>query len=149
MSAIRQSIDVDRSPEDVYAYVTDPPRMPEWQLSAVSAERLEEGPFGVGSRVRVTRHVGRRTIPMIMEVTEYDPPHSWGMRGVDGPVRARVHGEIEPVDEGRRSHVTIDIDLEGHGLGKVLVPLVMRPQVRKELPRNERILKDRLEHLGQ
>ncbi|MEU1852100.1 SRPBCC family protein [Streptomyces sp. NPDC019990] len=148
MSTIRQTIDVDRRPEDVYDYVTDAPRMPEWQLSAVSAERLDEGPFGIGSRVRVTRHMGNRVMPMTMEVTEYDPPHTWGMRGVDGPVRARVHGEIEPFDEGRRSHVTIEIDFEGHGIGKMLVPLVVRPQIRKELPRNEQLLKDRLEHEG-
>ncbi|QWB22799.1 MULTISPECIES: SRPBCC family protein [Streptomyces] len=148
MAIIRQSIDVDRRPEDVYDYVMDTPRIPEWQLSAVSAERLDEGPFGIGSRFRVTRHVGRRVMPMTMEVVEYDPPHTWGMRGVDGPVRARVHGEVEPFDEGQRSHVTIEIDFESHGVGKVLVPLVMRPQVRKELPRNEQLLKDRLEHAG-
>jgi hypothetical protein len=29
-----------------------------------------------------------------------------------------------------------------------MVPLVVRPQVRKELPRNEQLLKDRLEHTG-
>ncbi|MFC9508564.1 SRPBCC family protein [Streptomyces sp. NPDC057002] len=148
MAIIRQTIDVDRRPEEVYDYVMDTPRMPEWQLSAVSAERLDEGPFGIGSRVRVTRHIGRRVMPMTMEVTEYDPPHSWGMRGVDGPVRPRVHGEVESFDEGQRSHVTIDIDIEGHGVGKVLVPLVVRPQVRKELPRNEQLLKNRLEHTG-
>jgi uncharacterized protein YndB with AHSA1/START domain len=146
MAVIRESIDVDRRPEEVYAYVTDAPRMPEWQLSAVSAEWLDEGPVGVGTRVRVRRHVGRdRIVPMTMEVTEYDPPHSWGMRTVDGPVRARVHGEVEPLDDGRRSHVTIDVDFESHGMGKVLVPLVVRAQARRELPRNERLLKDRLE----
>ncbi|MFE6199043.1 SRPBCC family protein [Streptomyces sp. NPDC057838] len=148
MSAIKETVDVDCRPEDVYDYVTNTEKMPEWQLSAVSAERLDEGPVGVGTRVRVTRHVGRRVMPMTMEVTEYDPPHSWGMRGVDGPVRARVHGEVEPFDEGRRSHVTIAVDFEGHGVGKALVPLVVRPQVRKELPRNERLLKERLEHAG-
>jgi hypothetical protein len=30
-------------------------------------------------------------------------------------------------------------------MGKVLVPLVVRPQLRKELPRDERLLKERLE----
>ncbi|MET9762103.1 SRPBCC family protein [Streptomyces sp. NPDC006372] len=150
MSIIRETIDVDRRPEDVYDYVMDAQHMPEWQLSAISVERLDEGPVGVGNRVRVTRHMGRRRVmPMTMEVTEYDPPHSWAMRGVDGPVRAHVHGEVEPFDEGRRSHVTIDIDFEGHGVGKMLVPLVVRPQVRKELPRNEQLLKDRLEHTGE
>ena len=146
MSAIKEVVDIDRSPEDVYAYVVEPSHLPEWQLSAVSARQVEEGPFGIGSRVEITRHVGRRTIPMTMEVTEYDPPRSWGMRGIDGPIRGHVHGTVEPIDDGRRSRLTMDLDFEGHGLGKVLLPLVVRPQVRKELPRNEQLLKDRLEH---
>jgi hypothetical protein len=84
-----------------------------------------------------------------MEYTDYDPPRSWGLRGLDGPVRARVHGEIEPLAEGNRSRLTLEVDFEGHGIGKALVPLVVRPQARKELPRNERALKDHLEHIGE
>lgn len=148
MSAFHEEIDVDRRPEDVFAYVMEPSHLPEWQQSAVAAEQLDEGPLGVGSRLRITRHVGRRDMPMTMEVTEYEPPRSWGMRGIDGPIRGRVHGEITPLDDGRRSRVALDVDFEGRGLGKILLPLVVRPQVRKELPHNEQLLKDRLEHSG-
>ncbi|MEV1082245.1 SRPBCC family protein [Streptomyces sp. NPDC050211] len=146
MSGVRETIVVDRSPEDVYAYLSDPSHLPEWQESAVAAEQVEEGPLGLGSHLKITRHIGRRDIPMTMEVTEYDPPRIWGLQGIDGPVRGHVHGEIDPIDEGRRSRVTLEVDVEGHGIGKVLVPLVVRPQVRKELPRNEQHLKDRLEN---
>ncbi|KUO07664.1 SRPBCC family protein [Streptomyces sp. DSM 15324] len=146
MSGFRESIDVDRSPDDVWAYLIDPSHLPEWQASAVSAEQLDPGPVQVGSRLRVTRHVGRRReIPMTMEYTEYDPPHAWGLRGIDGPVRGHVHGEITPLDDGRRSRVTMELDFEGRGMGKVLLPLIVRPQVRKELPLNERLLKSHLE----
>lgn len=146
MSGFRESIDVDRSPDDVWAYLIDPSHLPEWQASAVSAELLDPGPPHVGSRLRVTRHVGRREMPMTMEYTEYDPPHAWGLQGVDGPVRGHVHGEITPLEGGHRSRVTMELDFEGRGIGKVLLPLVIRPQVRKELPLNERLLKSRLEH---
>lgn len=145
MTAIREIIDVDRTPADVYAYITDPSHLPEWQLSAVSAESLDEGPIHTGSRVRVTRRVGNRQMPMTVRFDQLDPPYSWDLHGIDGPVRARTHGSIEPLDDGRRSRVTIDIDFEGYGLGKVLIPLVVRPQIRKELPRDEKLLKDRLE----
>ncbi|WP_069773268.1 MULTISPECIES: SRPBCC family protein [unclassified Streptomyces] len=146
MSDFHESIDVDATPDDVWAYVIDPSHLPEWQASAVSAEPLDPGPAGVGSRVRVTRHVGNREMPMTMEYTEYDPPHAWALQGVDGPVRGHFHGEILPIDEGRRSRVIMDLDFEGKGMGKLLVPLVVRRQVRKEFPVNERLLKDRLEH---
>ncbi|MET9828240.1 SRPBCC family protein [Streptomyces sp. NPDC006385] len=145
MTAIREVIDVDRPPDEVYAYITDPSHLPEWQLSAVSAEQLDEGPVHTGSRVRVTRRIGTRERQMTVEFDELDPPRSWDLHGVDGPVRPRTHGEIEPLDDGRRSRVTIDIDFEGHGVGKLLVPLVVRPQIRKELPRDEQLLKDKLE----
>jgi hypothetical protein len=41
--------------------------------------------------------------------------------------------------------VTLDLNFEGHGIGKLLVPLVARRQAQKELPRNVQILKERLE----
>ncbi|MFD5712346.1 SRPBCC family protein [Streptomyces pharetrae] len=145
MTVIRRSVVVDRRPEDVCAYVLDASRLPEWQASAVTAERLDTGPPHIGSRTQVVRRVGSREVPMTMEITDYNPPYSWSMRGVDGPVRGLLRGEIEPLDEGRRSRVTLELDFDGHGIGKVLVPLVVRPTARKEMPINERRLKDRLE----
>ncbi|MCH0565342.1 SRPBCC family protein [Streptomyces sp. MUM 2J] len=146
MSGFHDEIYLDCRPEDVWAYVIDPVHLPEWQASAVSAEQLDDGPFGLGSRIRVTRHLGRREVAMTMECTEYEPMRSWSVRGIDGPVRGDFHGEIIPMDEGRRTHMTMDLDFEGHGIGKVLLPLVVRPQVRKEMPRNERLLREHLEH---
>lgn len=37
------------------------------------------------------------------------------------------------------------MDFEGHGIGKVLVPLVVRREARKEMPTNLRNLKERLD----
>ena len=121
MSAFHVEFDVDRSPGEVWAYLSDPSHLP------------------------ITRHVGRRDVPLTMRVTEFEPPRSWSMRGIDGPVRSRVHGEVVPLPDGR-TRVTMDLDFEGHGVGRVLIPLVVRPQVRRELPENERLLKERLEH---
>jgi hypothetical protein len=45
-----------------------------------------------------------------------------------------------------RSRLTISVDFEGHGLGAVLVPLVVRRQARTEMPANITALKARLEH---
>ncbi|MFD9356254.1 SRPBCC family protein [Streptomyces sp. NPDC060031] len=146
MSAISNSIDIDRRPEDVFAYVTDPTHLPEWQDGAVSAAPVGDLPVHVGSRVLVTRRVGKRRMPSTVEFTEFDPPRSWHLHGVDGPVRPDVRGRIEPLDNGTRSRVTLSVDFEGHGLGRGLVPLVVKPMVRKEMPRSEEKLKHLLEH---
>jgi uncharacterized protein YndB with AHSA1/START domain len=145
MTPIVESIEISRRPEEVFSYVTDPSRLPEWQESVVSVRRKESGPITVGSRAVMTRRIGRRERAMTAELVELNPPRSWAVRGVDGPVRGNVKGTIEPLEDGGRSRVTIELDFEGHGIGKLLVPLVVRRQAQKEVPRNQQKLKERLE----
>jgi uncharacterized protein YndB with AHSA1/START domain len=145
MPAIKESVDIARRPEDVFSYVTDPSHLPEWQESAVSVRPVGDALLGVGSRVVITRRIGRREIPMTTEVTELDPPRSWRLDGVDGPVRGHVKGTIEPLGDGERSRLTLSLDFETHGIGRLVVPLVLRPYARKEMPRNEQTLKTLLE----
>jgi hypothetical protein len=66
------------------------------------------------------------------------------VRGGGGPLIATAEGTIEPLADGERSRVTIALDFEAHGLGRLLLPLVRR-QARKQLPRNEQQLKEMLE----
>jgi uncharacterized protein YndB with AHSA1/START domain len=136
MAPIVSSIEIARPPEAVFSYVTDPGRLAEWQESVVSTRTEEGGPASVGSRVAVTRRIGRGERTMTSELTQLSPPRGWALRGIDGPVRAIVKGTIEPLDDGARSRVTIELDFEGHGLGKLLVPLVVRRQAQNEVPRN-------------
>jgi len=93
----------------------------------------------------VTRRVGPRERAMTMELTELNRPSSWAVRGIDGPVRGIVKGTIEPLGDGDRSRVTIALDFEGHGIGRLLVPLIVRRQARTEMPGNLQRLKARLE----
>ena len=55
-----------------------------------------------------------------------------------------MHVTVAPLGDNARSRVTIDVDFEGHGIGKLLVPLV-RWLGRKDSPTNCRNLKERLE----
>jgi uncharacterized protein YndB with AHSA1/START domain len=145
MAPIVSSIEIARPPEEVFSYVTDPSRLAEWQESVVSARSEGGGPPAVGSKAITLRRVGRRERTMTMEMTNMSPPRSWAVRGIDGPIRGIVNGTVEPLDDGARSRVTIELDFEGHGLGKLLVPLVVRRQAQREMPVNVRNLKERLE----
>jgi hypothetical protein len=69
------------------------------------------------------------------------------VRGGGGPLIATAEGTIEPINDGERSRVTIALDFEAHGIGKLLLPLVRR-QARKQLPKNEQRLKENLEGLS-
>jgi hypothetical protein len=144
VAPIVNSIEISRRTEDVFAYVTDPSHLPDWQESVVSVRA--DSPFTVGSKAVVTRRVGRMERAMTNEVTELTPHRAWGIRGTDGPIRGIVKGTVEPLEDGKRSRVTIALDFEGHGIGKVLLPLVVRRQAQAEMPRNMQRLKERLEN---
>ena len=145
MAAIVESIEIQRRPEDVFSYLTDPSHLADWQEGVVTARLEGDGPLGQDSRVTQTRRIGRGERTMTSELTEYDPPRRFAFRGIDGPVRAVGRGTVEPLGDGARSRVTIELDFEGHGIGKLLVPLVVLRQARNELPRDQTKMKERLE----
>ena len=66
------------------------------------------------------------------------------MRGIDGPIRADVEVLVEPVTDSR-SRLTISVNFTGHGIGKILVTLMVRQEARKEMPDNMAALKQRME----
>jgi hypothetical protein len=78
------------------------------------------------------------------EITEHDPPRRAAFHGTSGPVRPVGAVTVESLDDGARSRVTIEIELQGHGLGKLLAPLANR-DARKNVPKNQAKLKERLE----
>jgi uncharacterized protein YndB with AHSA1/START domain len=146
MAAITESIEISRCPEDVFSYVTDFSHFPQWQGNVVSARQEGDAPLTVGSRAAVTRRVGPRKLMTTEEVADLNPPLTWEVRGVGNiPVIAIAQGTVTPLDGSRRSLVTITLEFEGRGIGKLLVPILIRRQARKQLPRNQQKLKELLE----
>jgi len=139
MSPIIATVDVDRPAAEVFAYATDPTRFPEWQLGVVDGH-LDQA----GTNCVTTRRIGGAARPVTSELTHVDPPRTWGVRGIDGPIRATVDLTVAPLAE-TRSRLTIAVDFEGHGIGKLLVPLIVRRQADKEMPANVAALKRRVE----
>ena len=136
MAAIVSQTDVTGTPDQVFAYVTDPSKFAEWQENVMGGNMD-------GSTCTTTRRIGGREREVTSEVTELNPPKTWGVRGVDGPIRSTVHVDVEPL-AADRSRVTITLDFTGHGYGKLLIPLVQR-QSRAEMSRNMARLKTCLE----
>jgi Polyketide cyclase / dehydrase and lipid transport len=128
----------------VFAYATDPARFREWQQGVVDGHMDgpadQAGSPAVGSKCVTTRRIGGANRPSTAELVHIDPSTTWSVRGIDGPIRAAVDVLVEPVT-GTRSRLTISIDYTGHGIGKILVPLLVRREARKEMPDNIAALK--------
>ncbi len=148
MAPIVTSAEIERPAAEVFAYATDPARFSEWQKGVVDGHL--DGPDGgtsapaVGAKCVTTRRVGGANRPSTSVLTHINPPSTWGVRGTDGPIRAEVEVLVEPL-AGSRSRLTISVDFTGHGIGKILVPLMVRRDARKEMPENMAALKRRVE----
>lgn len=144
MAPVIAKADINRSAGDVFAYATDPNRFHEWQQGVVDGHMAPSGAPAVGDRCITSRRIGGAVRSATSQLTHIEPPHRWGVHGVDGPIRAIVNLTVEPLGDAR-SRLTIAVDFEGRGFGRVLVPLVVRRQASKEMPSNLEALKQRLE----
>ena len=144
IAPIVSTTEVSRPAEEVFAYVTDPSTFPEWQQGVVRGH-MDGSPTRVGSKCTTIRAIAGREREVHTTITDYDPPRRWADRGVDGPIRAIVEVLVEPLGDGSQSRVTINLDFTGHGIGRLLVPLLVRRQAAREMPENMRRLKQRLE----
>ena len=145
MAPITESIEINRRPEEVFAYLDDVERHGEWQEQIVDVQPEGDQPMGVGKRVRETRRVPGGDRTMTYEVTEHDPPRQSSFRVLDGPIRAVGTISIEPVGDGSRSRLTFTLDFQGHGLGGKLLLPVAKSQARKQIPKDQARMKELLE----
>jgi hypothetical protein len=107
-----QSIEIARSPEEVFAYLTDPSKLSSWQ-DAEEVVQLTPGPLGVGSRLReIHKVLGRRRVE-ITEFVVYEPGHRFEIHMVDGPP-LDGRWDFEPSPVGTRLTFTPIVRLSGY-----------------------------------
>jgi uncharacterized protein YndB with AHSA1/START domain len=122
MFEISESVDIARSPESVFAFLTDPARRAEWDRSVVSERLLDPPPVAVGSRIRTRMRVMGRDIEFDWEVTEFAPPATMAASSVSGTMPTRLRFEMSPTATG--CHVTAGIQAQPGGMLRLVEPIV-------------------------
>ena len=146
MAATVESVEISRRPQDVFTYVLEPLYYSEWDESVISAHREDPSPLTVGSKTTVLHRMGPWKVPTSEELIELDPPRQFTNRGVSGPLAGVARCTVEPLSGGRRSRVTIALEIEARGVGKLLIPLARsrgRRALRKQLKKLKEILDGR------
>lgn len=137
MASIATSVEIARNPEDVFAYITDVSRHPEWQEGLVSATLETEEPVRVGSRVVHRRKLGLTTVASTSEVTAFNPPELVSFKGLDGPIRAEGSQRVERTGDGSR--VSFEMKMRGHGLGILMLPMARKQATRQVAESHEKL----------
>ncbi len=134
---------IARPVHDVFAYATDPALLSTWQTNTVSAQRMDDGPYGVGSRLReVHRAPGGKELESVVEVVEYVPDRVFALEVKEGtPIHA--HLTFDPAGEGTRMRFRAHGQLTG--AARLIEPLIgrtLRKQFTEQVATLKRVLED-------
>jgi uncharacterized protein YndB with AHSA1/START domain len=135
---------IERPVGEVFAYSTDPARLATWQTNTVSAVREDDGPIGVGSRLReVHRAPGGKELESLVEVSEYEPGRTFGLHVLEGtPVHARM--TFEETDGGGGTLLRFAGHGQLSGGMRLMQPLLQRV-LKRQFARQCATLKEILE----
>jgi hypothetical protein len=109
-SDVRVSIELGASPDCVWDVLEPIERHVDWMTDAVEIRFVDEQTRGVGTRFLCDTKVGPFKLTDRMEITEWEPGRSMGVRH-SGIVTGSGVFTLEPIDLGRRTRFTWAEDL--------------------------------------
>ena len=140
---VEESVEINRSLQEVFNYVSDVGNYPKWMAHVLDVRQETPGPPGRSDTFVVAiKSVGRR-FETPFERTSYEANRRYTDRAVGGPIpNQRWHCAFQDAPRGTR--LTRAVDAEQGGLLKLLEPL-QRRAVGRQLKKDLLTLKDVLE----
>ncbi len=127
------TIEIARTPEDVFAYLADVSNLPAWQSGVRSAEIVDGAQAKTGARMVESRSLLGKELRTTLEISEFEPPRVFALHALDGPAPFDVRHELEAAGAGTSLRVAVEGDpafLPGFAGG--LVARRLEKQVRKD-----------------
>jgi carbon monoxide dehydrogenase subunit G len=130
MARAEHTVLVERPPQEVFGFLTDLAKVPQWQSGAVEVRGPEQA-VGVGTTyVEILKFLGKR-MEATIEVTEFEPDRRFSLKTRSGPIPFEVRHTLEPADGGGATRLRVELEGEPGGFFKLAEPLVMRKAQRQ------------------
>ena len=124
MRSFTHRVHINRTPEQLFAFMTDLSATPTWRSLVRNMEVVGGGPLARGSQVLLTIEVTGKIRQTTSDVWSYDPPRRIGFRNTASNVTGSFEYVLEP--SGGGTDVTFTCDIHPHGLMWLLLPLLLR-----------------------
>ncbi len=122
MAIIKESVEIKRPVDEVFAYTTDANNWPKWQPFP-DAEQTSQGPVGVGTTFKGSIHLMGRTMEWTAKAVEYELNKKLGKDIISGPLANEQRNTYESIEGGTR--FTIQYDVNVSGFMKLFSPMMM------------------------
>ncbi|HJP89443.1 MAG TPA: SRPBCC family protein [Candidatus Limnocylindrales bacterium] len=136
MPAASRTVSINRSPDDVYAFLLDGTTATKWR-SGVMDIALKSG-LGVGAvYTQGVKGPGGRRINADYQITALEPGKRIAFKAIAGPVRPT--GSYQLAREGDGTSLTFSLDAELSGLKKLLMGGAVQSTMNAEMQALDRL----------
>ena len=131
MASFSHTVEIARPPAEVFPWLLEEDKVPQWTGHLEAYERIGDGALGRGSRVRQVLVVSGRTIDVELELTGYDPPSSAETRFSTNGIDVVNGYSLAPAGAGTR--LTQSVEAKARSISaRILVPVV-KPRLEEKL----------------
>ena len=136
MAQATYAVVINRPIEDVFGFVADGEKCPQWRPGVIDIKRISGD--GVGTRYAqgVSGPMGRR-IAADYEVTVYEPNRRLEFQTTTGPARPHGSYELAATDGGTR--LTFSLDAQLTGIRKLLMGSAVQRTMASEVRNLDRL----------
>jgi carbon monoxide dehydrogenase subunit G len=121
MINVQVSIVINRPLEEVFVFLSNLENNLKWRSGMIKAEKISEGPIGVGTTYRMINNFFGRQVEGEAVVTEYELNRKYATMNKSG-LPIKTQRAFEPVEGGTR--VTFSVETEVGGFFKLVEPLM-------------------------
>jgi hypothetical protein len=126
MAAIENSVQINRSPEEVFDFGVDMRNELKWNPDVELMEKITEGAIALGAKFRAK---WKQSPIVICECTKFDRPRAWSYHN-GGPIEVDLDISVAPRDGG--SLLVSRFDAKPHGWFRVIFPVFVQIMKRAE-----------------
>src|SRR4051794_26356083 len=129
------SVEIARTPEDVFDYLADVSNLPRWQSGVRTAQRD-------GDRITESRHLLGRELNTTLAIEEEERPKVFAIGAVDSPVPFTVRHTLAPSGDGGTKLTVVGEGDAGMlpGFASGIMARRAEKQFRKDFERLKRLL---------
>lgn len=113
MYKFESSIFVNRPPQEVFDFVTNPANNAKWMSGTESAAWTSDGAPGIGSTYKGTFNFLGRKIEGEVKVTGWVEPRLYSFKTTSGPIPSHNTTTFEPQGKGTLVSHTTEIEVSG------------------------------------
>jgi len=131
VASFSHTVEIPRPPAEVFPWLLEADKVPRWTGHLETYQRVDDGAFGAGSRVRQVLEVSGRRIDVELQITRYEPPTGAETRFSTNGIDVVSGYALEPAGAGTR--LTQTIDAKATSLGARMIVPIVQPRLEAKL----------------